>query len=84
MMNADVMLPGHTFPISGEAEVQRILGMYRDAMLFVHERTAALINQGVGTAKDMAPLVKLPDDLAGEPYLQEFCADIPSAVRSIL
>ena len=41
-----------------------------------------MISQGL-SAEDAAVLVQLPEPLASDPYLQQFIADIPSAVEGI-
>ena len=81
-LNPDYMIPTHGPVISSNAEIQGILTNYRDAMKYVHDRTLYLINTGL-TAEDAAVLVELPEQLASDPYLQQFIADIPSAVKSI-
>ncbi len=82
VLNPDYMVPTHGPVISSNGEIQSILTNYRDAMQDVYDSTLDLISQGL-PAEDVAVLVQLPESLASDPYLQQFIADIPSAVEGI-
>jgi hypothetical protein len=81
-LNPDYMVPTHGPVISSNEEIQSILTNYCDAMQNVYNSTLALISQGL-SAEDAAVQVHLPEPLASDPYLQQFIADIPSAVEGI-
>ena len=81
-LNPDYMVTTHGPVISSNGEIQSILTNYCNTMQYVYNSTLALINQGL-SAKDAAVLVHLPEPLASDPYLQQFIADVPSAVEGI-
>jgi len=76
------LIPSHTLPISGEQDVARALTDYRDAIQYVHDRTVALMNEGL-SALDIAAQVHLPASLAGRPYLAEHYGRVDWSVRAI-
>lgn len=76
------LVPSHTSPVSGEAEIDGILLAYRDAIQFVHDQTIRGINLG-RTPDELALEVKLPPHLANHPYLQELYGTVEWSVRSI-
>ncbi len=76
------LVPSHTSPVSGEAEIDSILLAYRDAIQFVHDQTIRGINRG-RTPDQLALEVKLPPHLASHPYLQELYGTVEWSVRSI-
>ena len=78
----EFLVPSHTRPLSGAAHVKTVLTDYRDAIQSVYAQTIAGMNRGLGP-DELVQQVKLPDGLAGKPYLQEFYGTIPWAVRSI-
>jgi glyoxylase-like metal-dependent hydrolase (beta-lactamase superfamily II) len=81
-LTPDYLIPAHGPIAMSNAEAQDILTNYRDAMNYVHDRTIALLNTGL-TAEDAAALIELPEPLASDPNLQQFIANIPSAVKGI-
>ena len=76
------LVPSHTGPISGEAEIESVLLAYRDAIQFVHDQTVRGINLGY-TPDELALRIKLPPHLASHPYLQELYGTVEWSVRSI-
>lgn len=78
----EFLVPSHSRPLSGAAHIKEVLTDYRDAIHSVYVQTIAGMNRGLGPDQ-LAHEVKLPDDLAAKPHLQEFYGTIPWAVRSI-
>ncbi|KRB18079.1 alkyl sulfatase [Rhizobacter sp. Root16D2] len=81
-LNAEYLVPGHTRPIGGAHATRVALTAYRDGIKSVFDQTMAGIRAGL-TADELAERVKLPADLAGSPYLQEFYGGVEWSVRGI-
>jgi alkyl sulfatase BDS1-like metallo-beta-lactamase superfamily hydrolase len=79
---AVAMVPGHTRPILGEAEVAQALTDYRDAINFVVDKTIEGMNLGL-TPDELVGYVRLPENLASKPYLGEYYGNVEWAVRAI-
>jgi uncharacterized sulfatase len=79
---AAALVPGHTRPIIGEADVAEALTDYRDAIRFVFDKTIEGMNQGL-TPDELVDYVHLPEGLAGKPYLAEVYGNVEWAVRAI-
>jgi len=79
---ADVLVPGHTRPITGKQSVHQALIDYRDAIRFVHDETLAGMNRGL-TPDELVFTVKLPPHLATRSYLGEFYGRVDTAVRAV-
>lgn len=79
--NADVLVTGHTLPVIGAAHVKERLTDYRDAIRFVIARTVELIDEG-WSPDAIAADIRLPDHLAGKPWLQEFYGKVSFAARA--
>ena len=80
--NAEHLIPGHSRPLQGKALIKEVLSDYKDAIFFVLEETLKGINAGK-TPDELVEEVKLPDDLATKPYLQEFYGTVEWSIRSI-
>lgn len=78
---ADVLAPGHTNPITGADAIQQALTDYRDAIRYVVSETVAGMNAGLDPVT-IADNLKLPDNLAQKPYLQEFYGDVGHASQA--
>jgi len=76
------LVPGHTLPVSGEAEIHTRLTDYRDAIQFVHDQTVRAMNDG-RTPDEIVEIVKLPKALATRPWLAEFYGRVDWSVRGI-
>jgi len=76
------LVPSHTRPISGRAEVNKALSDYAAGIRSIHDQTIAGMNRGY-TPDQLAEMVTLPERLAASPYLQEFYGKVPWAVRSV-
>ena len=81
-LKPEILVPSHTRPIFGQAEIYQTLTDYRDAIQFVHDQTIKAMNNGL-TLQEIVETVKLPPHLADKPYLQEFYGRVDWSVRSI-
>lgn len=79
---AKVLLPGHTKPIIGEAQIQEQVGHFKDAIEWILLRTLDCMNQGM-TLDETIQYVHLPEHYAKLPYLQEYYGTVEWAVKSI-
>lgn len=77
----EVLAPGHTNPVIGAANITSALSDYRDAIRFVVSETVKGMNAGLDPVTIAAGL-KLPDDLAQKPYLQESYGHLGYASRA--
>lgn len=68
---ADALVGGHTVPVVGADEVKCVLGGYRDAVQYIHDKTVEGINKGL-TPDELVEYVQLPVRLANNEYLQPF------------
>ncbi len=79
---AEILVPGHTRPITGKAAVADALTDYRDAIRFVFDKTIEGMNRGL-TPDELVNFVKLPARLAEKDYLREYYGNVEWAVRAI-
>ncbi|KAH3768959.1 hypothetical protein DPMN_170180 [Dreissena polymorpha] len=77
-----MLVPSHTRAVIGHAEVATLLTEYRDAIQFVHDQTIRLINYGY-TADEIGNMLKLPAQLAKNPYLREFYGTVKWSAKSV-
>ncbi len=80
--NPEFLVPGHTRAISGADQVAGVLATYRDGIRHVFDKTIEGINLGM-TPDELVEYAKLPESLAGHPYLQPYYGHPDWAVRSI-
>ena len=67
-LEPEILIPSHGDAIIGEQQIQRELTRYRDAILYVHDKTVLGMNQGKDVHTLMAE-ISLPSDLdIGEGY----------------
>lgn len=78
---ANVLAPGHTLPVTGQAAVQDVLVSTRAAIVHVMQYTADAMNEGMAL-DDIVATIKLPDDLAEKPWLQEFYGKLGWSARA--
>jgi alkyl sulfatase BDS1-like metallo-beta-lactamase superfamily hydrolase len=78
----DVLIPCHSRPVAGKAEILSITTAYRDAIQFVHDQTIRNLNKGLGP-EEAAEVVRLPPHLAQHPYLQEYYGKAEWSVKNI-
>ncbi|HYC00128.1 MAG TPA: alkyl sulfatase dimerization domain-containing protein [Candidatus Limnocylindrales bacterium] len=76
------LIPGHTAPVIGEADIHARLTDYRDAIQFVHDQTVRAMNDGL-TPEEAVARVRLPRALADKPYLAERYGRVDWSVRGI-
>jgi alkyl sulfatase BDS1-like metallo-beta-lactamase superfamily hydrolase len=81
--DAEAMVLQHGPPVTGKAEVARVLEVYRDQIQFVHDQTIRGMNKGL-TPQELAETVKLPPHLAGvRPWAGEFYGTVKHSVRGV-
>lgn len=81
-MKPKYLIPGHTAAITGEQQITDTLTNYSKAIRYVYEETIRGINEGK-TEDDLAHSIKLPEELAKLPYLQELYGRVDWSVRGI-
>jgi len=81
-LSAEHLVPGHTRPISGAANVRAALTTYRDGIKSILDQTIEGIRRGE-QPDELVQHVKLPPLLADSPYLQEFYGSVAWSVRAI-
>jgi len=81
-LNAEHLVPGHTRPVSGAANVRAALTTYRDGIKSILDQTIEGIRRGE-QPDELVQHVKLPPQLADSPYLQEFYGSVAWSVRAI-
>jgi alkyl sulfatase BDS1-like metallo-beta-lactamase superfamily hydrolase len=81
-LGAEYLVPGHTRPIIGSANVHAALTTYHDAIKSILHQTVAGMKKGE-RPDELVQHVKLPPALADSPYLQEFYGTVAWAVRAI-
>ncbi len=81
-LQAEIMIPCHTKPVSGKDQVDEILADYRDAIQFVHDQTIRWINRGL-LPDEIVERVQLPSHLASKPYLREYYGTVAWSVKNI-
>jgi alkyl sulfatase BDS1-like metallo-beta-lactamase superfamily hydrolase len=79
---ADHLVPSHTRPISGAPAVRDALTAYRDGVKSILDQTIAGMRAGQ-RPDELVAAVKLPPDLAANPFLQEFYGTVAWSVRAI-
>ena len=76
------LVPSHSRPISGAGEVNAALTAHRDGAKSVLDQTIAGMRNGL-RPDELVATVRLPPDLASNPYLQEFYGTVAWSVRAI-
>jgi alkyl sulfatase BDS1-like metallo-beta-lactamase superfamily hydrolase len=78
----DLLLPAHGPAIGGAERVRRVLTDTAAALESLHDQTLALMNAGA-RLDEVLHTVRLPDDLAGLPYLRPTYDEPEFVVRNI-
>ena len=81
-LDAEYLVPGHTRPVIGGANVRAALTTYRDGIKWILDQTVEGMKKGE-RPDELVQHVKLPPVLADSPYLQEFYGTVAWAVRAI-
>ena len=81
-LNPENVVPGHTRPVLGNTAALAALTAYRDGIKSILDQTIQGIKHGE-RPDELAQHVKLPPDLAANPYLQEFYGGVEWTVRGI-
>ncbi len=81
-LSPEVLVPSHTPPVRGEAEVSRALRDTRDAVQWVRDETVRGANEGE-PVDVLASRIGLPTHLAEEPALQPRYGQVDWSVRAI-
>jgi alkyl sulfatase BDS1-like metallo-beta-lactamase superfamily hydrolase len=81
-LGADYLVPGHTRPVLGSANVRTALTTYRDGIKSLADQTLEGMKKGE-RPDELVQHVKLPPALAASPYLQEFYGTVAWSVRAI-
>lgn len=78
----EFLVPSHTRPLTGSAEIREALSNYRDGIKSILDQTIAGMNEGL-TPDELVQRVKLPPYLAKDPNLQEYYGTVEWSVRAI-
>ena len=81
-LEPEYLVPSHTRPILGADKVKAALTAYHDGIKSILDQTIEGMNQGL-TPDELAATVKLPPELADNPYLAEYYGAVPWSVRAI-
>lgn len=76
------LVPSHTKPIAGIAEIDTALANYAKAIRFVFAETIKAIDDGI-TLDQMRQQIHLPNELASLPYLQPIYGRVEWAINGI-
>jgi len=79
---AEHLLPMHTRPVHGAAEIATLLTGYRDAMQWIRDEVVRGANRGLDL-DTLAETIRLPKHLAEPHYNKEFRGKIDWCVRAI-
>jgi len=81
-LGPECVVPSHTRPVIGGAAARAALTAYHDGIKSILDQTIAGMKQGE-RPDELARHVKLPTELAENPYLQEFYGGVEWTVRGI-
>jgi alkyl sulfatase BDS1-like metallo-beta-lactamase superfamily hydrolase len=81
-LGAEVMLPGHGFPVVGSDRVHEALTSTAELLESIAGQTIALMNDGA-RLNDVIHSVEMPADLLGRPYLRPVYDDPEFIVRNL-
>jgi alkyl sulfatase BDS1-like metallo-beta-lactamase superfamily hydrolase len=79
-LGPEYVVPSHTRPVMGGGATRTALSAYRDGIKSILEQTIQDMRKGE-RPDELVQHVKLPPDLAGNPYLQEFYGSVQWSVR---
>jgi len=78
----EYLVPSHTRPIMGRDEVHGALQAYHDGVKSILDQTIAGMNRGL-RPDELADSVRLPGELAENPWLREYYGTVEWSVRTI-
>lgn len=78
----EILVPSHTVPVVGEAQIAEELTAYRDAIQWVKDEVVRGANAGE-RLDAMAARIALPEHLARRPALNPRYGNVPWSVRAI-
>ncbi|MFK8043548.1 alkyl sulfatase dimerization domain-containing protein [Congregibacter sp.] len=78
--DAKHLVPSHGQPMEGQAEIQDMLTVYRDAIQYTHDQSLRLINKGY-TPDDLANAISLPESMDRDPWTREMYGTVKHNVR---
>jgi alkyl sulfatase BDS1-like metallo-beta-lactamase superfamily hydrolase len=78
--DAEHLVPSHGQPVSGNARIQDVLTIYRDAIQYTHDQSLRLINKGY-TPDDLANTIELPAFMDRDPWTREMYGTVKHSVR---
>jgi alkyl sulfatase BDS1-like metallo-beta-lactamase superfamily hydrolase len=81
-LDAELLLPGHGFPIRGAARVRQALGETATLLEHLHDETLRMMNAGA-TLDDIVHAVRAPAHLLERPYLKPIYDEPAFVVRNI-
>ena len=81
-LGADYLVPGHTRPVLGRADVRAALTAYRDGIKSIVDQTLDGMRKGE-RPDELVQHVALPPALAASPWLQEFYGTVAWSVRAV-
>ena len=81
-LGPEEIVPSHTRPVLGAAAARTALTAYRDGIRSILDQTIEGMKQGERPG-ELVQHVKLPPQLAENPYLQEFYGSVEWTVRGI-
>jgi alkyl sulfatase BDS1-like metallo-beta-lactamase superfamily hydrolase len=76
------LVGSHSRPLAGREAIDQALGNYARAIRFVHDETVKRINDGEPLYQ-IRQEVRLPQDLASQPYLQPVYGTVEWAVNGV-
>ncbi len=77
-----VLIHGPNPVLAGKDTINQTLTNYRDAIQFIHDQTVQNMNKGL-TPGEIVEVVKLPDYLASDPFLQEYYGEVSRNIYEI-
>ncbi len=81
-LGAELLLPGHGYPIFGAERVTRALSDVAEYLSCIHDQTLQLMNEGA-TLDTIVHTVVVPDHLVDPPYMRPVFDDPEFVVRNV-
>lgn len=81
-LSANVLVPGHGYPVFGAAKVRQILNDTAEYLESLYQQTLAMMNEGA-SLDEVLHTVRPPDKFSDRPYLQPIYDEPDFIVRNI-